>query len=262
MSETEAIVKVVEEPTSMINWQEELARQAQEAAEQEAGTGGKFFSIKGGQLAFDGMPIPGNRMAVIVLDSVISNTYYADKYDSENPSPPSCYAFGRDEKSMKPHENVSSPEASGCAECAFNKFGSAGKGKACQNRRRLALMAAGTLNEKAFTPFCAEEIPNQLVGFLALPPTSVNAYGTYVKNLAGALKVPPRAVFTKVEIVPHPKHQFEVSFTALGQVPADMLGAVMQRHKEVRDMIEFPYPDASEAPPAKEEAKPRKAKKY
>jgi hypothetical protein len=260
--------------TSLTKWEDELARQAKAAATQEASTGGgNFFSLRGGQLKLNGAVLPDNQMAVIVLDALIENVFYSGPFDPEDPQTPDCYAFGRDDKTMVPHADVAKPQAEGCAACPNNQWGSLTvggqqrRGKACRNRRRLGLIPAGTLQGVRFTAYTtAEEIITAPLAYLALPPTSLGGFATYVKQLAGALNRPPRAMFTKVALTPDVKSQFKVAFTALGPVPNELLGAVMERAKEVAAMIEFPYQAGTrtEAPaPGKgDNGKGKKPRKY
>jgi hypothetical protein len=235
--------------TGMTRWEDELARQAVEAADQEASTGGgQFFSLRGGVLKLNGAVLPDNQMAVIVLDALIENVFYAGPFDPDDPQTPDCYAFGHDEKALAPHADALKPQAASCGVCPHNQWGSLvvggqqRRGKACRNRRRLGLVPAGTLQGQHFVPYTsADEITSAPLAYLALPPTSLGGFATYVKQLAGALKIPPRAAFTKVAVTPDAKSQFKVAFTALGQIPTGLLTAVMQRAEEVKAVIDFPY---------------------
>lgn len=242
--------------TALANWEEELAKQAEAAAEQEASTGGgQFFSLRGGTLSLNDAPLPNNEVAVVIVDSILENAYYDSDYDPDNPSGPTCYAFGRDEDEMGPDPaNVEKPQSELCSECPMNEWGSAdrGRGKACRNRRRLALVPAGDFDrDGGFEPYeDPEHFLKAEVAYLALPPTSLNSFGSYVKQLAGALRRPPHAVFTRVAVVQDAKSQFKVTFENLGLVPNELIPPLMQRNEEVKSLIEFPYP--------KQEAKPTK----
>jgi len=204
-------------------------------------------------------------MAVVILDSVLENVYYVEDFDPEAPSAPTCYAFGRDEKTIAPHGEVEKPQCASCVDCEWNKWASSarGRGKACRNRRRLAVIPAGTLDAAGrFTAFNEPEAYEaQQVVYLALPPTSINGFGGFVKQVAGALQRPPHGIFTKVKLVPDNKTQFKVTFEALGPVPRELLPVVMKRHTEVQQVIEFPYAAKTEVPVAKPKGKP-KARKY
>jgi hypothetical protein len=235
--------------TALVNWEEELAKQADEAAKQEANSGsGQFFSLQGGMLVFNDQQLPNDEMVVVIVEGILENVYYTSGYDPDNPSPPTCFAFGRDESNIAPHESVvalgQNPAAT-CRECPMNEWASAekGRGKACSNRRRLAMISAGKFGRNGeFLPYeNPEDFQTSLIGFMKLPVMSVNGYAKYVKQVAGALRLPPHGVFTKVKVVKDPKSQFRVLFEPLGKVPQHLLGAIMARHQEARATIEFPY---------------------
>jgi hypothetical protein len=231
------------------NWDEELAKQAAAAAETESSTAtGNYFSTKGGILAWNDSPLKGNEMACVILDAVLENVYYGSDYDPDEPQGPQCFAFGRDEKTMAPHEDVieaGTEQNETCHGCPMNEFGTAekGKGKACRNVRRLGLIPAGSFDKNGmFEPEEDEEAyKNAELGFLKLPVTSVKAYAAYVKTLAASMKRPPLGVFTKISVVPDAKTQFKVTFEALGLVPNELMGIVMERKPEAVATIESPY---------------------
>jgi len=256
----------VEKGKAITKWDEELARQAAEAAKVEESTQtGSFFSMKSGVLSFNDSPLPNNEMAVVILDSRLENVFYEGEYDADTPQSPVCFAFGLDEKTMGPHPIVveaGKQQHDQCAGCPQNEWGSAerGRGKACRNTRRLAMIPAGKFeNNGKFKPFTdTKHFEDASVGFMKLPVTSVKGYASFVKQLAGALKRPPHAIFTRVKVVPDPDTQFKVTFEALSQIPNNLLPVIMQRREEVEESIEQPYQLADEdAKPQR----PRGAKK-
>src|ERR1039458_4189621 len=115
--------------TSMVKWEEELARQADIAAAVTGTASGTFISFRGGIITVDKNPVPGNKLEAVVLAHCFENSFYEGKYDSDNPVPPICFAFGvampgmkpeqleTIEADMKPHEKSSKPQASSCAVC-------------------------------------------------------------------------------------------------------------------------------------------------
>ena len=258
--------------TAVIKWEEELAKQADIAAGLEATTGtGQFFSLRAGQLAWQGAAMPNNQMAVVVLDSIHENVFYKSKYDPDAIQGPSCFAFGRDESDMAPHQVVfenNSAENDTCNGCPQNEWGSSefGRGKACRNSRRLALIPAGTFAPNGtFTLFDnVDHYENAVIGYLKLPVTSVKGYALYVKQVAGALRRPPFGIATRIRVVPDPKSQFRVTFESLENLPDDIMGTVMRRHEEAMRVIEFPYQMGGDDAPAPSRAaqpinkKPRK----
>lgn len=246
------------ETTALVKWDEELAKQAAIAAGMEDSTAtGQFFSLKGGVLSWNDAPLPNNQMAVIIVGSILENVYYEGKFDPEVPQSPVCFAFGRDEKELKPHEVVvkaKTAQCDNCHDCRWNEWGTSdvGRGKACRNTRRLAMIAAGGFDSIGkYQPFDDPKsaVEQGALGFMKLPVTSVKGFAAFVKQLAGVLKRPPHGVVTKVRVVPDPKSQFKVTFEPIVNVPNELLGAVMKRHEEAMSLIAFPY-----APMEEEEA--------
>lgn len=255
--------------TEMVAWDEELAKYAAEsvASEANAGSGLKSFSLKAGVLAFDDTVMAGNQMAVVVLDHVLENTYYEDAYDPDNPTPPTAYALGRDEKTIAWSED-SDPRWAGelCQDSEINQFGSAdkGRGKACRNLRRLLVIPAGTINKKTgeFELIEDEEHFDEAApAFLKIPPTSTTNWSMYVKQLNGALRKPPFAVVTLIKVVPDAKTQFKVTFEALEELPLEMMETLVRRHKEAAELIMQPYNMEREEPQEKPARRGAAAKK-
>lgn len=235
-----------------VAWDEELAKQAAISSAMEESTAtGQFFGLKGGQLTWQDNPVRDNQMAVIVIDSILENVFYEGKYDPDSPQGPTCFAFGRDEKTLTPHKVVweAAQQQCGasklCDGCQWNEWGSAdtGRGKACRNTRRLALVHAGSFDAQGRLNLI--EDPDHFltspIGYMRLPVTSVKGYAGFVKQLAAGLHRPPHGVVTKVKVVPDAKNQFKVLFEPLINVPNALMGAVMKRHEEAMGLIEFPY---------------------
>jgi len=245
-------------------WDEELARRAKLAVSVEESTStGAFFGLKGGILTFDKVPIANNKMGVIILDSLLENVFFKDEFDPDVIAAPTCFAHGRLEKEMKPHDLVvaaNQAQHAQCAGCPKNVFGSAdkGRGKACRNTRRLALIPAGTLDaHDKWVPFTKEDqFTSSVIGFMKLPVTSVKPYSVFVKQLAGVMHRPPFAIFTKVAVIPDQDTQFKITFDALGNVPDNLMETILKRHEEAAALIAEPY--SLEAP---EQAGAKKATK-
>lgn len=259
-----AVAEEIKKPgKQVVTWDEELAKLAAESQAMEQSTStGSFFSLKSGVLSLNDNPFPHNQMAVIVLDTILENVYYGDGYDPDTAVPPMCFAFGRDENTMEPHviaTDAGLNPAATCGECPNNEWGSAdvGRGKACSNRRRIAMIPCGTYDKDGRLELFEDEedFETSPLAFMKLPVTSVKGYAAYVKQIAATLSKPPLAVFTKVSVRPDTKSQFKVGFEALGQVPSDLLGVIMSRRAEAMASIETPYSkyEAPEEKPAKKQ---------
>lgn len=248
--------------TAVANWEERLEREAEAAAGMERGAGvGKNFSFKGGVLSFDGAPIKGNKIPVIVAAGAIEKAYYEGRYDADNPEPPVCYAHGFDPEEMAPKpEEVADLKSDTCAECPFNQWGSAdtGRGKACKDVRRLALLPAGSITTKGDVELfdTADAIKKAEFGFAKLPPTSLNAYAKFVRSCQ-AVKRPPHGVFALMEVLPDNKNQFTVTFEILDLIDKKLMGAVFERYDEALPLVQQPYTYPSEAEKAERKKQSR-----
>lgn len=254
----------------LVQWDEKMAEMAEEYAGTEH-VGGDFLSTKGGVLSFQDEPLPGNQMVVIILDAVRERTFYAQKYDAsaEHNAPPVCYAFGRTDEEMAPHPSMQvdldyfQPQNDVCSSCPNNEWGSSdtGRGKACSERRRMALLPAGYYQPKKGSRDFELQLfddPNHYanadIAYLKLNVMSVKDYARYVTNLASSLRRPPMGVITRVYLEPDPKSQFKVKFEMLEELPVELFETIMARHEEAKNNIVFGY-----SPPSGEErAAPRR----
>ena len=239
----------VKKTTAIVRWDEELAKKADIAAGMESAVpGGQFFSIKSGILSWQDAQLANNQMAVVILDSVLENVYYDGPYDPDVQQSPSCFAFGRDDKTMQPHKIVidagtsQHPECNGCP---MNEFGTAqlGRGKACRNTRRLAMIPAGTIDNNGKFQIIDDisHFEEAAIGYMKLPVTSVKSFANFVKQVAAVTRRPPFGIITRVKVVPDAKKQFSVLFEPIANLPDKFIPTVMSRNKDVEATIEFPY---------------------
>jgi hypothetical protein len=251
---------------ALTTWNEEVAALANEAAKSETGAT-EFFKVQGGVLMWNGAPIPNNQMAVVILDSIHENVYYGSSYSQGSPSVPLCFAFGRDDADMMPHEvcvKNGTAQSGRCKGCQHNEFGTAvlGKGKACRNTRRIAMIVAGKWENGVYQPITDREYYETATpGFHRLAVTSVKAFKAFVSQVAnpnGIWKLPPFGMVAKFTVVKDPKVQYRVLFDPLSAVPPELMPVLLARHKEVRSMIDFPYTPGQD----EESPKPKKKAKY
>jgi hypothetical protein len=245
--------------TAIANFDEELAKMAGASATlTDSGGGGRFFSTRAGVLQFDDAALPGNQMCVIVAAWCLENVYYAEAFDSDNRTPPTCFAFCKnpDEKDeMAPHEivdkeDVFDRQADACGECPQNEWGSAakGRGKACSNRRRLALIPAGTYKSVGRGGGFdldliddAEHFRTADEAYLKIPVMSGKGFDAYVRDVADQLRRPLFAVYTRVYLTPDPKSQFKVNFELIEPVENELIPVLMERFRKLHEDIDFPY---------------------
>lgn len=232
---------------STTDWEAKLAGMARDESA-KVGANGQFISFKSGILSIGQNAVPKNELPCVVIATVDENLYYEDKYDPDSPKSPVCFAFGEEGEEMVPHPKAQSPQAESCGACPHNKWGSAdsGRGKACKNSMRLALV-----------PESAKESVEAMLGaevvFAKLPVTSVKNWRTHVQKVAAVFKRPSFGVVTKLFTKPDIKTQFKVMFEPMTVIPVTVIPAIMEKQALVMDTMCVPYePNSEEAAPKKE----------
>lgn len=247
--------------TALMTWKEKMAAVTAQAAAAEAPKGG-FLSFKGGNMSYDDNMIPGNKMEVVVVDFLLENGMFREKYNAAKPASPMCYAFGREEADLKPHEDCEEPQHTQCGIpgqegcCPNNEWGSdpeGGRGKACKNSRRIALMSADVLTQGP------EAVKKANVVMCKIPVTSIKLFSKFVNECTAVLGVPPFGVITELSTKPHPTSLFTVNWKILDKVVGDdKMEALYNKHVSIKGQMFQPYPAQEE-----EAAAPAKAsKKY
>lgn len=244
MSEAQQSNTEVRTPIDYAALMKQAAQQAMEQEKPDA----KFISFKSGVLAFNDTPVAGNKIDVVVISSAFENTFYLTKYDPKKLRSPDCWAVGHVEADMAPTNDVENPVAPDCDGCPNNEWESdpeGGKGKACKNIRRLAIIPASELDNLATTD----------VLYAKLPVTSVANWSKYVNQIGNVVKRPPFGVITELSVVPDMKSQFKVNFMFKGLVPDNYLEQLVPIHEAQQEAILFGYkPNEEEF----EQAKPTK----
>lgn len=225
----------------MVKWDEELARYAQQAEKTEShvGSAGNYISTKGGRFSYQGTEMPSDTIRVIVVDHVICNSFYQGRYDPDNPSSPVCYALGREEDELQPHEQAEEPQHEDCDSCPMNQYGSAdvGRGKACKNGRRLALILADDM----------DDIGSAELAYLNIPPTSLKAWAGFVKSVAQTMKRPPFGVVTDITLEDDDKDQFHIAFSVVEKIDdTEVFEAIMAKREEAEAKLFEPFTPNSE----------------
>lgn len=239
--------------TEIVDWEAQMAAEAKLATEAEKLTGGgKFFTMRAGILSFNDTPLPGNQMAVIVLDSIYETLYYDSPFDPDNPKGPTAFALGRDKDELTWNEEYSAPEFAGklCSESEVCEWGSAetGRGKAAKEIRRLAVIPAGSYKSLGkgkgyeLELFDEEDLfAKSDIAYLKVPTMSVNGWSKFVHSVAEEFSRPPHGMFIRVSVEPDPRSQFRVEFEVLEEIPGELLGVITKRREQAMKEIDFPY---------------------
>ena len=153
----------------------------------------------------------------VVVDFVAANYYYTESFDRGNIVPPVCFAISMEPSTMTPSDNSPDKQSGACASCWANQFGSAGKGKACQNTRLLGILPT---DADADTP----------LAILKVSPTAIRAFDAHVANVARKHGMPIRAVTTKFSF--SDDQYSSVRFTDGGLADKDLILLANARKEE------------------------------
>lgn len=222
------IVPAAAAPTGIMKWEDEIAAEAKDLAAKYTVTSQKI-SFKAGKISIGGNEVQ-NPLPVLIADACFENALYEDAFDPDRPAVPVCFAFGRDEATMKPHPESAKPHHSDCKTCPLNQFGSSGKGKACKNQIRFMALSGSVT---------AEEIPTTEVLPALLPPTSISNWASYVKGLRD-MGLVPWACFTEIKNEPF-KTWYRVSFRPIGKITQDIWVALKARKASIEEQMMQPY---------------------
>ena len=241
-------------------WQERLAGQAEEAAK-TVRPSSSYISLRSGVLSYAGNPVANNKLECVVLGFAYENTMYGvpqedgsmeeKPYNPDNPGNPLCWSIMVPKSAEdKPETMVPSSEdpyrqSEECKDCQWHQWASSlrgGRGKQCQERRRLIIIPVSALED-------VDEVITAEVALMKIPVTSSKQWDNYVSQLATVYKRPSFAVVTEISTQPHPKHQFTVNFKPLGGVDAALLQAVQDKLESSTTTLTNGYepPESDEA---------------
>jgi len=252
--------------TALVNYDAEFAQAAlaaQSRAQKASGTA-KTIKTKAGILMVDGAQVPGNQLIAIVVEDLPAKGYYDGAYVEGQGSSPCCFAFQDDDLDapMRPHSESLKPQHDICATCPKNAYGSAikadgtpGKGKACKDGRRLIVMGAGVVEKGQLKLFDEDTLRKQPLYQLTTPATSCPIWDSYVKQIATMYGRPPYAVLTRISARPHVSNQFEIIHEYLGNIPNELVAAVLSRRDEAVALARQPYSPPIDRPAAAPAAK-------
>lgn len=225
---------VAEQTKELANYDEMLAAMAKKATAIEKPTTSNI-GTKAGILTYNGTPVPENKLNVIVIASTHANLYYEGAYDEKNPTNPVCYAYSEDGEGMRPHPKSSKPQHTDCASCQWNAWESdpsGGRGKACKNTRRLAVIPADTT---------VVDLPTAEIATMQLPVTSVKVWAQYVNKLSTLFARPPLGVYTTIGSVPDRQTTFKLTFLNGPLVDVSMIMPLVQKAEVAQEQLERVY---------------------
>jgi hypothetical protein len=217
-----------------------LALQAAQSAKLQSKP--NMMSFKGGILMVDGMPVPNGTADVTILAVQPMRAFYDGEYNPAVTQLPACYSYDLE----APHPECQSPQNLTCKGCPKDEWGSKGRGKACKESAKLAVISANA-------PF--ETAPMYQA---SVPVTSI----TTVRDLTNRASAAGKLVAQykcRLEVKPDAKTMFKVNLTPVDEVRGIPLNIIMSRAKSAHDILSEPLPIIEEM--AEEEA-PKGKKKF
>lgn len=233
--------------TALASAQETLSQEAANITDQISQGGGNKIKLSDKQFTFTDGTVDDGPIQVVIVDFVSTNSFYANNYDPNNPEPPICFAVGKNIKEMVPSPNSPEPQAKTCAECPMNQFGSEGNGKACKNRRKLALLGPD------------DTAPDAELMVMEVSPTGLKRYDGYVGTVAKLHQVPPIGVVTEIGFNPDVTYS---SLTFKFDGVNENLEAHFARREEAEAllMVEPDFSAAAETKPARGRGRSRRGR--
>lgn len=224
---------------AVVAWKDRVAALAKDVAATEKSTGSSYISFKGGRLAIGENYVPGDKILCVILDHVWEYTFFPNAYDPTKLVSPICYAYGRKEDEMAVAGEE--PQSDSCSGCPRNEWGSdlkGGRGKACKNSRKLAIIHADSLSG---------DIAKAEVVQARIPVTSVKNFSKFATDVANVLHVPPFGVICELSVTPNPTSQFQVNFRVVEKIESDaLLQGLYERHLMMDKLLRTPYPTNEE----------------
>lgn len=237
---------------ALANPMDALKAFAQRGRQQLAKVPSGGISFRGGVISVGGTKV-GNDMPVIALHPQYERTYYDREFSVEDKAPPPCYSFDGE----RPHEKSSEPQAETCDRCQHNAWGTdrRGKGKACKEGMRLALIRAEDVS-----PDSIRVAPIIMAKFSVMNTKTI---GPVLSKLYETVGHPAGVVCS---LVAEPDDAIQIRNDLIPLQPlADTAAqeAVVARLEEAERLATQPYPDPEEGAtkPAAKKA-PARARKF
>lgn len=169
---------------------------------------GKFWNLMLGGTAYpfkrddDGTPLSYIDAVIVGVNSHVSKAYFGGVWSEESSSPPVCYAID----GVTPDPGVPDKQADSCAICPRDEWftkADGGRGKECQDHKRMALLLMPTMTKKMLGAPLMEPV------HLKIPPGSFKSLKKYSDQLQNE-NTPYPSVVTRVSFTPN--KQFEMAF--------------------------------------------------
>ena len=161
-------------------------------------------------------PVPDIHLVIVDRQEQASKLYYASAYkEGELGQPPDCFSLD----GITPDDRARDKQNPTCGTCRHNAWGSKGdgsRGKACQDRQRLAVVPYGS------------DLSNTRMGgpmLFSIPPGSLGVLRTYSRAL-DVMNAPYWAVVSKVAF--SEEHNFQLVFEFVRFLDEEQVETIMR----------------------------------
>jgi len=196
-------------------------------------------------------------LEIVLLKSnkAMSKVWYEFGYEDGSAAKPDCSS----NDGVAPDAGTTSPQCKTCAACPRNVWGSGkeGKGKSCQDSRRLAVASAGQLNEPMLLRVPPASLKNLAEYGRMLSNRGVPYSAVVTKVRFDVEEATPKLVFTPLSMLTEEQYN-EAQSIASSDVVASIIGVggAHVAEESFETPLEKPATKSVEKPAAKPAAKP------
>ena len=232
-SKKKAVAKKSSSKEVAIGWKAALSKHATEGKKsKEKPVQGNHISIKGSKFSLGGQVL-GRELDCVIINWGFEKSWYDSDYVEGEASCPACFALSYDEDDLVPDDTAPNPQSDVCEGCELNEWGSGrGDGKACADRRRLALVVEGTDGKMQLAQ-------------INIPPTSLKNWKSYISEVESigleTLQVACNISFDEDSTATQAPLVFEVVSEITKEATLNKMAAQLEASNK---LIEQPY-DAS-----------------
>lgn len=232
---------------STAEMRKELAQRRQQQGSIVGSGTGNFISTKGNVLTYRGNTLE-TPLAVVVLAWAQDLVYFDSPYREDDPKPPACAALQRVALAdLTPLGDVPSQQSDDCASCWANEWGSdpqGGRGKACSNRYRVAVLPASD--------------PTHDLALVRVSPSGYAGFETFINRVEAKSQEGVPAWVVGMSLRGGTDYPV-VEFHEEALIDDDeMLGAVLQRIEEAEALVVQSTYDFTQYTPPKAAARTKK----
>jgi len=212
-----------EESTALVNIQEAMRQELAALGSRIEVSGSSYINLTGKKFTFPDKTEAAGPISGIVIDFTNVYALYEGAFKRGVIQEPVCKAIGTIASEMEPLATVPKKQAEKCATCPQNQWGSGGgEGKACQNSRVLAIVAAD--NPKDGEIFLVK-----------VSPTGIRHFDKYAATVGTKFQTPLWGVITELSFSDDSYPSLRFNF--VGPVPEEKLAEAYGRKAEATAML-------------------------